>query len=122
MRRRATFGRQPGAGSRKLCASLRAVLPLTRVLRNCASQRHAITGHASVSQALALQAQGGGRLTDGMGSGGHSASITGQDYAVVQAAAVGLRPLRAAVKPPTAPRGVSPVASEQVSVTVVPSS
>eukprot|EP01043_Picozoa_sp_COSAG02_P043634 COSAG02_NODE_3820_length_6190_cov_1.860121_1_plen_266_part_10 len=53
----------------------------------CASQRHAITGHASVSQALALQAQGGGRLTDGMGSGGHYASFNGQDYAVVQAAA-----------------------------------
>ena len=53
----------------------------------CTSQRHAITGHATVSQALVLQAQGGGRLTDGMGTGGHNASFNGQDYAVVQAAA-----------------------------------
>ena len=91
---------------RWLCAPPRRIRPTTRCgLENalrlaprrtaadfaccaaCASQRHAITGHASVSQALALQAQGGGRLTDGMGSGGRNASISGQDYAVVQAAA-----------------------------------
>lgn len=49
-------------------------------------QRHVITGHESASRALALQASGGGRLTDGMGTGGYSASFNGQDYAVVQAA------------------------------------
>ena len=46
-----------------------------------------ITGHGSPSHPLALQARDGGRLTDGMGTGGHNASLNGQNYAVVQAAA-----------------------------------
>jgi hypothetical protein len=50
-------------------------------------QRHVITGHDSKIRALALQARDGGRLTDGMGTGGHNSSFNGQDYAVVQASA-----------------------------------
>ena len=49
------------------------------------SQRHVITGHFTASAPLALQAQDGGLLTDGMGIGGHNASLNGQDYAVVRA-------------------------------------
>ena len=44
-----------------------------------------ITGHGSPSRPLALQAGDGGLLTDGMGTGGHDPTVTGQGYAVVQA-------------------------------------
>ena len=40
-----------------------------------------------MSAALTLAAQDGGLLTDGMGSGGHSASGSGQDFATVLAGA-----------------------------------
>lgn len=50
-------------------------------------QRHVITGHGSAAHPLALEAQAGGLLTDGMGADGHNASIVGQDYAVIQAGA-----------------------------------
>jgi hypothetical protein len=50
-------------------------------------QRHVIAGHESASHALALEAQDGGLLTDGMGAGGHNASFAGLDYALVRAGA-----------------------------------
>jgi hypothetical protein len=51
----------------------------------CVSQRHVIAGH--VQGELSLAPQNGGLLTDGMGSGGHNPSVTGQDFATVQASA-----------------------------------
>ena len=50
----------------------------------CSLQRHVIAGHGQ-SAPLSLAAQGGGTLTDGMGSGGHNR--LGQDWATVQAGA-----------------------------------
>eukprot|EP01043_Picozoa_sp_COSAG02_P034697 COSAG02_NODE_2441_length_8858_cov_31.570271_12_plen_408_part_00 len=50
------------------------------------AQRLVMAGH-SVSNRLSLEAQRGGMLTDGMGSGGHNVSVTGQDFATVQAGA-----------------------------------
>jgi hypothetical protein len=49
-----------------------------------ALQRRVIAGHG-IRNVLSLAAQGGLLLTDGMGSGGHAASGSGQDRAVVQA-------------------------------------
>ena len=48
------------------------------------AQRHVIAGHGQAAP-LSLAAQGGGLVTDGMGSGGHS--VLGQDWARVQAGA-----------------------------------
>ena len=45
-----------------------------------------MAGHGHKNE-LSLAAQTGGLLTDGMGSGGHNASRTGQDWAIVQAGA-----------------------------------
>ena len=58
-----------------LCLAPRCIA--TDSQRSRASQRHVITGHESASRALALQADDGGRLTDGMGTGGYNASIIG---------------------------------------------
>ena len=43
-----------------------------------------MAGHGHKNE-LSLAAQTGGLLTDGMGSGGHNATRTGQDWAIVQA-------------------------------------
>jgi hypothetical protein len=43
-----------------------------------------ITNRPDGSDSLALEAQFGGLLTDGMGTGGHNVSFSGQDRAVVQ--------------------------------------
>ena len=45
-----------------------------------------MAGHGHKNE-LYLAAQTGGLLTDGMGSGGHNVSRTGQDWAIVQAGA-----------------------------------
>eukprot|EP01046_Picozoa_sp_COSAG06_P035769 COSAG06_NODE_3878_length_4809_cov_166.836306_7_plen_157_part_00 len=45
-----------------------------------------MAGHGHKNE-LYLAAQTGGLLTDGMGSGGHNATRTGQDWAIVQAGA-----------------------------------
>ena len=45
-----------------------------------------MAGHGQ-GAALSLAAQTGGLLTDGMGSGGHNVSGSGQDFATVQAGA-----------------------------------
>ena len=50
-------------------------------------QRQVIAGHRRGSVPWTVQAAAGGRLTDGMGSGGHNVSGSGQDSVVVQAAA-----------------------------------
>ena len=52
----------------------------------CVSQRHVIAGHGQGAE-LSLAPQNGGLLTDGMGSGGHNPSGSGQDFATVQASA-----------------------------------
>jgi hypothetical protein len=85
VRRHISSSLRTGALSGQLRAPLAATASLTPVA--LAHQRHVLTGHASASHALELQASDGGRLTDGMGTGGHNASYNGQDYAVVQAAA-----------------------------------
>ena len=53
----------------------------------CVVQRQVIAGHPKSSVAWTVPAAAGGRLTDGMGSGGHNVSGSGQDSVVVQAAA-----------------------------------
>ena len=45
-----------------------------------------MAGHGHKNE-LSLAAQTGGLLTDGMGSGGHNVTRTGQDFATVQASA-----------------------------------
>jgi hypothetical protein len=49
-------------------------------------QRLVVAGHG-YDNVLSLAPQNGGLLTDGMGTGGHNVSTSGQDFAVVQAAA-----------------------------------